>query len=154
MTDHTRKAAWLQAALLVAALAVVAAVLFARLQRPFDRDTLVIQVEQLQSQSAEAALLARNAVSDRLAPGFTRQHVRQLADAVDRVDETLQSKSAQSELLMALIAARHTAATLHGTLVSWSNGATQATQAIPEFDQIALRLDALDSELKPEDVSG
>lgn len=144
----------MQAALLLAVLAGVAGVLFARLQRPFDRDTLDIQIEELQSQSAEAALLARNAVADHLAPGFTRRHVRQLADAVNRVDKTLQSRSAQPALSTALTAARQTAATLHATLQSWSTDANQATQSIPEFEHLAQRLDALGSELKPRDASG
>lgn len=149
MTDHSRKAAWMQAALLIAALAVLGIVLVARLQRPFDRDTLAIQVGQLQSQSAEAALLARHAVSDRLAPGFTRQHVRQLADAVARVQGALQSKPAQPALATDLALARQSGAALHATLQAWSIDASRASGAMTEFDGLALRMDTLDKQLKP-----
>lgn len=149
--EHTRRTAWMQAALLIAALAILAIVLVTRLQRPFDRDTLAIQVAQLQSQSAEAALLARNADDDRLAPGFTRQHVRQLDDAVGRVRDALQSKPAQPALAAALAVARQSGAALHATLQAWSTDAARASQAVPAFDHLARQLDALDTRLKPED---
>lgn len=149
MTDHSRKAAWLQATLLLAAFAVVGVVLVARLQRPFDRDTLAIQVGQLQSQSAEAALLARNAIGDRLAPGFTRQHVRQLADAVGRVQDALQSKPAQPALAPFLASARQSGAGLHAVLQPWTTDARLASPSLPELDRLDRRLDALGKQLKP-----
>lgn len=149
MADHTHRAAWTQAVLLVAALAATAVVLVARLQRPFDRDTLAIQVGQLQSQSAEAALLARNAAGDRLAPGFTRQHVRQLTDAVGRVQDALQSKPAEPALAAALSMARQSGAALHATLQPWSADSRQGSQSIPQLDQLARGLDALGKQLKP-----
>ena len=149
MTDHTRGAAWMQAVLLVAALAVTIIMLVARLQRPFDRDTLAIQVGQLQSQSAEAALIARNAAGDRLAPGFTRQHVQQLTEAVGRVQDALQSKPATPALIGALAMARQSGAALHATLQAWSTDSGQASQWIPRLDRLARGLDALDKQLKP-----
>ena len=149
MTDHSPKAAWMQAALLIAALAVLGIVLVARLQRPFDRDTLAIQVGQLQSQSAEAALLARHAVDDHLAPGFTRQHARQLAAAVARVQDALQSKPAQPALAADLALARQSAAALHATLQSWKTDASRASRSIAEFDHLAQQLDAVGEQLKP-----
>ena len=139
----------MQAVLLIGALAALGIILVERLQRPFDRDTLAIQVGQLQSQSAEAALLARNAVGDHLAPGFTGQHVSQLADAVGRVDEALQSKPAQPALATALSLARQSGRVLHATLQSWATDASRAPQLVSEFDRLALQLDALGQQLQP-----
>lgn len=151
MADQAHRAAWMQASLFIASVAVTVGILFARLQRPFDRDTLAIQVEQLQSQSAEAALLARNAVGDRLAPGFVRQHVHQLADAGARVEHTLRSKAAAPAAAAALARAQQMASTLHAILQPWSADATRAAQSIDALDELTRRLAALDHQLKPAD---
>ena len=151
MVDHAQRAAWMQASLLIASIAVLVIVLVIRLQRPFDRDTLAIQVEELQSQSAEAALLARNAMGDRLAPGFVRQHVQQLDDAGGRVWESLHSKPASPDLTAALARAQQLASTLHAILNPWSTDAARAAQSIVPLDDLAQRLAALDHQLKPAD---
>ena len=149
MADHPHRAAWMQASLLIASIAVLVLVIIVRLQRPFDRDTLAIQVEQLQSQSAEAALLARHAVGDRLAPGFVRQHVRQLDDAESRVQDTLQSKATAPALAVARARAQQSASALHAILQPWSMDAARAAQSIAPLDALTRRLAALDHQIKP-----
>jgi hypothetical protein len=148
---HSRGAAWLQGAMLVAACAAIALVLFMRLHRPFDRDTLAIQVSQLQSHAAEADLLARNVVADQLAPRFVRQHARQLADKVESVDGKLQSRPAQPGLQDVKASAGELGATLHAALQRLSRNGQQPLRQPFGFDALAARLDALHQQLKPAD---
>jgi soluble cytochrome b562 len=149
MRNLSRRAAWLQAVVLLAIVATIAVVLFARLRRPFDQDTLAIRVGQLQSQSAEAALLARNAMADRLAPGFVRQHVQQLADNVGRVEDALQAKPAQPGLERSRASASRLGHALRTTLDRWSGDAAQAGNVLPSLDAMAGQLDALHALLEP-----
>ena len=150
MQTHTRQAAWLQGIVLVLACVAIAATLAWRLQRPFDRDTLAIQVAKLQSHAAEAQLLADNVRQDRLAPSFVRQHALQLADKVDDVDHKL-DKPAQPPLSGIKASARQLGGTLHDTLQSLGRDAHLARRQAVGFDAIAQRLDALHTQLKPED---
>jgi hypothetical protein len=147
---HTLQAAWLQGIVLVLACAAIAGALAWRMQRPFDRDTLAIQVGRLQSHAAEAQLLADGVRQDRLAPFFVRQHALQLADQVDDVDRKL-DKPAQPPLSAIKASARQLGGTLHDTLQSLGRDAHLPRRAALGFDAIAQRLDALHTQLKPED---
>jgi hypothetical protein len=149
MRHLSRQAAWMQAVLLLAVVATIAVVLLAQLRRPFDQDTLAIRVGQLQSQSAEAALLARNAMADRLAPGFVRQHVQQLADNVGRVEEALQAKPARPDLERSRASALRVGHALRTTLDRWSGNAAQAGRVLPHVDAMAAQLGALHALLEP-----
>ncbi|MDB6164134.1 MAG: hypothetical protein JWL98_1566 [Xanthomonadaceae bacterium] len=151
MASHSRQVAWILAALLIAVLAAIAVVLFLRLHRPFDSDTLAIQVAELQSQSAEAALLAQNVSGDRLAPGFAHEHLRQLADNVGRVEDALQSKAAQPGLESPRQSAQGLGATLQVTLIGWLRDTELAPTLIPRLDAVTQQLDALHKQLKPGD---
>ena len=145
---HSSQAAWVQGALLVAAMVAIVLALAIRLHRPFDRDTLAIQVAQLQSDAAEAQLLADNARADQLAPGFVRQHALQMADKVDTTIDTLR-KPARPELAAQKAQAQRLGATLHAGLVRLGRDGQARTEA--GFDATADALDALHKTLKPAD---
>jgi len=134
--------------LLVAVVVAIALVLALRLHRPFDRDTLAIQVTQLQSHAAEAQLLVDNARADRLAPGFVRQHAQQMADKVGTTNGKLQ-KPARSGLAGQKAQAQELGAALQQALsLLGRDGNVQRTSA---FGRLADALDALDQQLKPGD---
>ena len=145
---RSNKAAWVQGTLLVAVIVAIALVLALRLHRPFDRDTLAIQVTQLQSHAAEAQLLVDNARADRLAPGFVRQHAQQMADKVGTTNGKLQ-KPARSGLAGQKAQAQELGAALQQALsLLGRDGNVQRTSA---FGRLADALDALDQQLKPGD---
>ena len=138
----------MQGALLVAAIVAICAALAVRLHRPFDRDTLAIQVAQLQSDAAEAQELVDQARTDRLAPGFVRQHAQQMADKVDTTNGKLQ-KSALPGLSTQKAQAQRLGASLHEDLVLL--GRDGSARAVSGFDTTADALDALHRQLKPTD---
>ncbi len=144
----SNKAAWVQGALLVAVVAAIALTLAIRLHRPFDRDTLAIQVAQLQSSAAEGQLLVDNARADRLAPGFVRQHAQQMAGKVGTANDKLQ-KPAQAGLAAQKAQAQKLGAALQQALLSLGGDGT--AQRAFDFDRLANALDALDRQLKPGD---
>ncbi|MFL6592525.1 MAG: hypothetical protein ACJ8GK_07440 [Luteimonas sp.] len=146
MSTHSRRAAWVQGALLVAAIAAIVVALALGVQRPFDRDTLAIQVAQLQSDAAEAQVLVDNARADRLAPGFVRQHAQQMAAKVDTTNGTLE-KSARPELASYKAQAQQLGASLHAGLALLGRDGS----ARIGFDTTADALDALRKRLKPAD---
>jgi hypothetical protein len=86
---HRQGAAWRQAVIVIVSVALVVAAVTYCAVRPFDRDTLAIRVAQLRSQAAEAAMAARLANADRLAPGFAHAHAGQLLRKVESVDGEL-----------------------------------------------------------------
>jgi hypothetical protein len=145
---HSSRAAWVQGVLLVAVIAAIAAALFVRLHRPFDRDTLAIQVAQLQSDASEAQVLFANARADRLAPGFVRQHAQQMADKVDSTNGKLE-KSALPELSAQRAQAQQLGASLHAALLLL--GRDGSGRIASGFDTTADALDALHKQLKPDD---
>jgi hypothetical protein len=146
--EPSRYVAWVQGAILLALCAGIAWMVIARVQRPFDRDTLDIQVSELQSQAAEAQLLADNSRSDLLSPGFVSQHARQLADKVATVNGKLR-KSAPPELDNALAASRTLGHSLRDALLRLSSdGAAREDYG---FDRMARSLDAIHRQLKPAD---
>jgi len=145
---HSSRAAWTQGTLLVAAIAAIAVVLGVRLHRPFDVDTLAIQVAQLQSDAAEAQMLADNARADRLAPGFVRQHAQQMADKVDSTNGKLE-KPALPELSAQKAQAQQLGASLHAALSLL--GRDGSARIASGFDTTADALDALHKQLKPDD---
>lgn len=149
MRNPSTQSAWIQAVLLGAAIVVIATILAVRLHRPFDRDTLAIQVANLDSLAAEAALLAREGAADHLAPGFVRQQVQQLADKVDSGVGGLQSRPA----LPGLDAARATTVRLGDgmarALSEWSKNAAVAQQVEPRLAATAAALDRIHGRLKP-----
>jgi hypothetical protein len=148
VSSHTRDA-WTQGALLLAAILSIAIALLWHARRAFDRDTLAIQVGQLESASAEASLLAGNVAADRLAPSFVRQHAAQLAISVERTGDALRSKPSQPALSPALESARAQAAALHGMLQGWSRDAALGVRFAPRLDAMARQLHAMQSRLKP-----
>jgi len=145
---HSSRAAWTQGTLLVAAIAAIAVVLGVRLHRPFDVDTLAIQVAQLQSDAAEAQMLADNARADRLAPGFVRQHAQQMADKVDSTNGKLE-KSAPPKLSVQKARAQRLGASLHAALLLLGRDGSARTAS--GFDTTADALGALHKQLKPAD---
>ena len=145
---HSDKAAWVQGALLIALVAAIAITLVIRLHRPFDRDTLAIQVAQLQSSAAEGQLLVDNVRADRLAPGFVRQHAQQMAKKVGTTNDKLQ-KPAQAGLAQQRAQARTLGTALQQALLSLGQDGTPRRSF--GFDRMADALDALHGQLKPGD---
>jgi hypothetical protein len=127
-------------------IAAIGLTLAIRLHRPFDRDTLAIQITQLRSNAAEAQLLVDNARADRLAPGFVRQHAQQMADKVGTANGKLE-KPAQAGLATQKAQAQKLGQALHRALLSLrQDGKARGAFA---FAQQADALDALDKQLKP-----
>jgi len=147
---ESRKAAWAQGVLLLAVCLAIALALVLRLRRPFDADTLAIQVSKLQSHAAEAQLLADNVRADLLAPEFVRQHALQLADRVDDVDQKLQ-KPAQPGLEAVKSSAQQSGNTLHEALLLLGRDGQRPRRQSLGFDALAQQLDALHKQLKPQD---
>ena len=150
---ESSKAAWMQGIVLVAACLAIGLPLVLRVQRPFDEDTLAIQVSRLQSHAAEAQLLADNVVQDRLAPEFVRQHALQLADKVDDVDQKLQ-KSARPGLEAIKSRAQQSGNTLHEALLLLGRDGQRPHRQSLGFDALAQQLDAMHKQLKPQDAGG
>ena len=149
MQVNSRTAAWTQGIALLVVLAAIACALLYRKHKPFDQDTLDIQVEQLQSHAAEAGLLARQAQADQLAPGFVAEHAGQLADNVQRAREELDAKPAEPRYAPQQASARQLGATLHARLQVLSSDGRAPRSRDLGFDGIAQRLDALHQQLKP-----
>lgn len=144
--ESSQQVAWVQGVVLLALCAAVVLVLFVRLQRPFDRNTLDIQVSALRSQAAEAQLLADNSRSDQISAGFVREHARQLADKVEAVNGKLH-KPAQPDLANELSSTRKLGATLRDALLRLSDdGAAREDYG---FDRMAQALDSVHEQLKP-----
>lgn len=151
MEPKSRRAAWIQGIVLVAATAALSATLAARLQRPFDRDTLAIPVGELRSQAAEAALMARQAGRDHLAPAFVRFHAQQLGHGVERVRHTLAGKSAEADLEASRRQALALAGVLQSRVDTLGRDADLARTGDGGFDTLAGAFDALARHIKPED---
>lgn len=146
--EASRHVAWVQGAILIAVCAAIAVTVYLRVQRPFDRDTLDIQVSQLQSQAAEAQLLADNSRGDQISSGFVREHAQQMAHKVDSVNRKLR-RSAQPELTGELSAARKLGSALRTALLRLSrDGEAREDYG---FDRMAHALDVLHKRLKPSD---
>jgi hypothetical protein len=144
----SRKVALVQGVLLLAVIAAISLTLAIRLHRPFDRDTLAIQVAQLQSSAAEAQVLVDNARADQLAPGFVRRHAQQMADRVDTTNGKLR-KPAKPELSAQKAQAQRLGATLHAGLQMLDRDGPARAQY--GFAATADALDALHKNLKPAD---
>ena len=149
MRANLRKAAWMQAIATAVLTAGVATSLVVVLRRPFDADTLAIQVEALQSHAAEAALLAALQRADQLAPGFTGEHAAQLAESVQRTQDALAGKDADPALASQLASARQLGASLHARLEAWSADGGLARSRQFGFEALARQLGALHSQLQP-----
>jgi len=147
---ESSRTAWFQGAVLGAVCLAIGLSVFMRLQRPFDRDTLAIQVSKLQSHAAEAQLLADNVVQDKLAPDFVRRHALQLADKVDDVDQKLR-KPAQPGLDAVKADARQSGNSLHEALLLLGRDGRRPRRQSLGFDELAQQLDALHKQLKPRD---
>jgi hypothetical protein len=147
---HSRKSAWVQGATLMAVIAAIALAIGYRLQRPFDRDTLTIQVQQLQSSAAEAQVLADNVRADTLAPGVVRQHAQQLADKVGDTNSKLE-KPAQPGLDSQRSESRRLGASLQQALMLLGRDGAGPTHRAYGFGAMAHSLDALHTQLKPAD---
>ena len=124
--------------------------LLLRLQRPFDVDTLAIQVGKLQSHAAEAQLLADNVVEDKLAPKFVREHALQLAERVDDVDQKLQ-KPSQAGLDPVKNAAMQAGNRLHEALLLLGRDGQRPRRKSLGFDALSQQFDGLHKQLKPQD---
>ena len=124
--------------------------LLLRLQRPFDVDTLAIQVGKLQSHAAEAQLLADNVVEDKLAPKFVREHALQLAERVDDVDRKLQ-KPSQAGLDPVKNAAMQAGNRLHEALLLLGRDGQRPRRKSLGFDALSQQFDGLHKQLKPQD---
>lgn len=149
MQVSVRQAAWRQGATVVVVTGALVATLIARIERPFDRDTLAIQVETLQSHAAEAAQLALLEREDRFSARVTGEHAAQLADNVQRAQDTLANKQAEPTLEPRRADALALGAALHARLQAWSGDGRQARVRDFGFDTLARRLDALHEQIKP-----
>ena len=147
---ESNRVAWVQGVVLAAACLAIGLVLALRLQRPFDSDTLAIQVAKLQSHAAEAQLLADNVAQDQLAPRFVREHALQLADRVDDVDRKLK-KQAPPGLEQPKSAAMQYGDRLHESLLLLGRDGQRPRRESLGFDALAQRFDALHTQLKPQD---
>ena len=141
-------AAWIQGATLIAAVAAITAVVAWEAREPFDRETLKIEVEQLQSHAAETGELVRNANAQRLAPVFTRAHANQLAEKVHAVQSSLHSVAAIADLHQAQVAAEAIAQALEQGLQAIAVDGRSADAA--PFDGLAARSKALAEQLAPD----
>lgn len=150
MQVNSRSAAWMQGIAIVVVLAAVACVLLYRKHRPFDQDTLDIQVSALQSHAAEAGLLVQQARAGQLAPGFVGEHAGQLARNVQDAQQKLDAKPAEPEYANQQADARQLGAALHDRLQALSQEGRAARNRDFGFDGLARRLDALHRQLKPE----
>jgi hypothetical protein len=147
---ESNRAAWVQGVMLVGACLAIGLSLLLRLQRPFDVDTLAIQVGKLQSHAAEAQLLADNVVEDKLAPKFVREHALQLADHVDDVDRKLQ-KPSQAGLDPVKNAAMQAGNRLHEALLLLGRDGQRPRRKSLGFDALSQQFDGLHKQLKPQD---
>jgi len=151
MQVSDRRAAWMQGVIAVAIAVALGVVLVVRLRRPFDRDTLAIQVGLLQSLAAEAGDLAKLTRADQLAPGFVGEHAAQLADNVQRAQDALAGKDAEPVVESEQRAAETLGAVLHARLQVWSAAGAQARTRDFGFEAVSDQLDALHKQLKPGD---
>ena len=150
MQPKTRRAAWLQAAAFLAVVAVIAATLVLRLQRPFDRGTLPLPVGELRSQAAEAAALVRQASRDHLAPAFVRYHARQLGHDVDRARDDLAGKPAVAGLDPLRRRALALADALKGRIDAIARDGHPAPAGAQGLESLADALDDLATRIRPE----
>lgn len=149
MQVNSRSAAWTQGIVLVVVLGAIAGALLERKHKPFDQDTLDIQVQALQSHAAEAGLLVQQARADQLAPGFVGEHAGQLAENVQRVQDKLDAKPAEPRYATTQAGARRLGAALHDGLQALSLDGRAARVRGFGFDAIGQRLAALHQQLKP-----
>jgi hypothetical protein len=150
MQVNVRRAAWMQGVTVAVLALVLGGTLIDSLRRPFDRDTLAIQVETLQSHAAEAARLAVLMRDDRIAPGFTAEHASQLAENVQRAQDALAGKEAEPAFATQRATAMQLGAVLHAQLQAWSSDGALARTRDFGFDPLAHQLDALHRQLKPQ----
>jgi Tfp pilus assembly protein PilV len=151
MQVSERGTAWTQGVIVAAFAIAVGVTLLVRLQRPFDRDTLALQVGILQSHAAEAGELARLTRADQLAPGFVGEHAAQLAENVERAQDALAAKDAEPDIEAQRRAAETLGAAVHARLQAWSAAGAQARTRDFGFAALSDQLDALHKQLKPED---
>ena len=147
MLMHSGGAAWRQACTAILSVVIVVSAVAYCAVRPFDRDTLAIQVAQLRSQGAEAALAARLLRADLLAPGFARTHARQLARKVESVGGELRAHPAGA-LEPERAAGNATASTLATALRREPPSSRAGSEAA--YAGMSARMDALHARLKPE----
>jgi hypothetical protein len=145
----SRRAAWIQGFVLVAGAVALATVLVLRSQRPFDRDTLVIPVDELRSQAAEAGLLEQQMRQDHLAPAFVRFHAQQLGRDVGRTQDQLAHKPAPQPLAPLRTQALTLAADLQSRIDRLARDGALPRAGSLRFDTLAEALDALDHRIKP-----
>ena len=88
----------LQAAILGGALALIAGALWHAHSQPFDADTLKIQTDALQSQSAEIDAVATLAADGTLVPRRVANHLEQLRRQLHRTREALTSRPVPASL--------------------------------------------------------
>lgn len=87
-----------QAVTLAGALAVFAGALWHARNQPFDADTLRIQTDALQSQSAEVDAVEMLATHGALAPRWTSNHLEQLRGQLERTRDALQARPVPQSL--------------------------------------------------------
>lgn len=150
MQPKSRRAAWLQGIVLIGGTAALATTLAVRLHRPFDRDTLPLPVQELQSQAAEAGQLEQQARRDHLAPAFVRFHAQQLAHSVGRVRDDLAGKPARAGLEPLRRDALSLASDLQARIDRLGRSGALPRTASPGFESTAQALDALAKRIKPE----
>ena len=146
----SRRAAWVQAGVLLVGGVALALAVYARARRPFDADTLSIPVGTLRSQAAEADLLEQQLRDDHVAPAFVRLHARELAREASRARQTLADKPAAAGLDPLRAQALGLATTLQARLGALALDGAAPRAAGLHFDALADALDALDHRIKPE----
>ena len=140
-------AAWVQGASLIAAVAAITTAIVLESRRPFDRETLEIEADQLRSQSADTVQLVRHAAARRLAPIFVRVHAAQLADKVHAKKTTQDTTTPKPELRAAHAGAQTIARALHEALDALAADERRADLA--SIDSLSARSNALAEQLAP-----
>ena len=147
-----RRRAWMQGVTVAVTAAALIGVLVARFRAPYDADTLAIAVSQMRSYASEGTMLARETASDQLAPGFAREHARQLAGHVADTASKLRGRAAEPALdsrrARACVLAEAVLGQVRALEASVVGPARGATQAAP-LDALARQFDALHHDLKP-----
>ena len=106
-----------QGLILLVALAGLAGALLHARHKPFDPQTLKIQTDALQSQSAEVVAVAALGREGTLSPRWIANHLEQLRKQVTRTRDTLQGKPVPRSLAAEHAHALHDADAIESRLV-------------------------------------
>jgi len=116
MAQRRQSRVLIQAAILGGALALIAGALWHARSQPFDADTLQIQEDALQSQSAELDAVASLARGGTLDPRWTANHLEQLRGQLATTRDKLNSRPVPTMLAATHASALHEADAIEARL--------------------------------------